>query len=437
MKEYDLIVIGAGPGGYNLAAGARAKGWSVLLIEKNHPGGTCLNRGCIPTKALRAAAKRLQECRSDSEFGISCTTGELDYGAVHGRMEKVVDELRQGVEMMLEGVDRINAEAAFTGPNTVKAADEEYTAGKIVIATGSKPAMLPVPGADLCIDSDGILAADTLPESIIIIGGGVIGMEFACILNAFGVKVTVIEYCQEILPPFDAEVSKRLRTILKRKGIAVITGAAVTAIEADGDSRKVIYTAKGKEKSETAQKVLMAVGRRPVVPQGATEAGIALTSRGFVDTNESLKTSIEGVYAIGDVNGRSLLAHSAEAQAEALLSGEDFPTLIPGVAFTDPECAMVGVTEQNAPEGYKTGKAIFRSNGYAMAIGETDGFVKVITDAEGKLIGAHIIGPGASELVAEAALAIDHGLSARDLSATVHAHPTLSETLAAACRQCK
>lgn len=437
MKEYDLIVIGAGPGGYNLAAGARAAGQSVLLIDKSEPGGTCLNRGCIPTKALRAAAKRLQDCRSNSEFGINCTTAELDYSAVHSRVEKIVGELRQGVESLLEGVDRVNDEAALTGPHTVTAAGEEYTAGRIVIATGSKPAMLPVAGAELCIDSDGILGADILPESIVIIGGGVIGMEFACILNAFGVKVTVIEYCQEILPPFDAEVAKRLRTILKRKGITIITGAAVTAIEGADDGRKVIYTAKGKEKSETAQQVLMAVGRRPTIPQGTVEAGIALTARGFIETDARLMTSVEGVYAIGDVNGRSLLAHSAEAQAEALLNGDTIDAPIPGVAFTDPECAAVGVTEQNAPEGYRTGKAIFRSNGYAMATGETDGFVKVITDAEGRLLGAHIIGPGASELIAEATLAIDHGLSARDLSATVHAHPTLSETLAAACRQCK
>ena len=439
MQQFDCIIIGAGPGGYNLAAGMAAAGKHTLLIESDKAGGTCLNRGCIPTKALRRSARLFQECAGASAFGVTCPEVSADFGRIHERVENVVSEIRQGVEILLSGVERTQGVARFISADTVEVAGERFTAPLIVVATGSKPAMLPIEGAQLCMTSDDLLAADHLPDSMVSVGGGVIGMEFACILAALGVGVTVIEYCKEILPPFDQEVAKRLRMLLKRKGVNIITSAAVKSVEKDGDRLLVSYEAKNKLQSVSASQVLMAVGRRPVVPEGLEAAGAELTPRGFLKVNEKYDTTLDGVKAIGDVNGLCLLAHAAEAQAHAVLHDEVCPMdCVPAVAFTDPECAMAGLTEEAAAAkgiAVKTGKAMFRANGYAMALGEHEGFVKVIADAAtGKVIGVHIIGPGASELVAEGALAVKNGLTAADVCATIHAHPTLSETLAAACK---
>lgn len=439
MQEFDVIIIGAGPGGYTLAAGEAAAGKRTLLIERAHPGGTCLNHGCIPTKALRKSALVYDECRRSGEFGVECGTVTFDYAAIHDRVESVVAELRSGIDTLLSGVTRVTGTARFKDSATVEVEGELFTAPLIVVSTGSKPALLPIPGADLCITSDDLLSADTLPGSMVIVGGGVIGMEFACILNSFGVKATVVEYCKEILPAFDGEVAKRLRMTLKRRGINVFTAAAVKSVEQTGDNFRVSYEAKGKIATVDAAKVLMSVGRRPVLPEGLVEAGVELTPRGFIKVDDCFNTNVNGIKAIGDVNGLCLLAHAAESQAHALHDGHSWSgDCVPGVAFTDPECSMVGLTEEAAHEaniGVKVGKAMFRSNGYAMAIGETDGLVKVIASSEeGRLLGTHIVGPGASELIAEAALAIRNNLTVADIVATVHAHPTLSEVFAAACR---
>ncbi len=433
MTESDIIIIGSGPGGYATAAEAAAEGLKVTLFERDLLGGTCLNRGCIPTKALVRSAEVAATVAEAAEFGVDTQAPTLNYAAAARRKDAVVGELREGVATLLQGVNVVNAEARLTGARTVEAAGETYTAEKIIIATGSRPATIPMEGAELALDSDAALVLTELPASMVIIGGGVIGMEFASIFAAFGVKVTVVEYCPEILPPFDAEVAKRLRMSLKRRGIDIVTAARVTAIK---PGMTVEAEVKGRSKQFAAEAVLMAVGRRPVLPEGLETLGIA-TNRGFITVDDSMQTSVEGIYAIGDVNGRCMLAHAAEAQGRRVLGKEVNLDVIPSAVFTHPECAMVGFTEQQAADRgltFKVGKATFRANGKALAMGKTDGLVKILTADDGRLLGCHICGPHAADLIQEAATAMAAGLPTAQLVATVHGHPTLSETVLAAAR---
>ena len=424
-QQFDLIVIGSGPGGYTTAAEAAAKGNRVAIVERDHLGGTCLNRGCIPTKVICHGAE------SGQSFDEICA-----------RRNEVVNQLREGVATVLSGVTVFHGNAIFNDPHTlaIEGPDmTEITAPKIIIATGSEPAALPIPGADLAMNSDQLLALDSLPASLAIIGGGVIGMEFASALNALGVKVSVIEYCPEILPSIDPEIAKRLRMTLKRRGIDFQIGAAVTGIAITPDGRyEVTYEAKGKTKAVEADRVLMAVGRRAVLPQGFETTGVTLTPRGFIDTDNNFATSVEGIYAIGDVNGKCLLAHAAEAQGKRVLGIPVNLDMIPAVCFTSPAVATAGLTaDQLRKQGIepREATATFRSNGYALAIGEPDGLVKIITDGNGVVKGVHICGPHAADLIAEGALAVSCGLNVADINKTVHAHPTLAETFAKAAEQ--
>ena len=431
MTTADLIVLGAGPGGYTTAARAAAGGAAVILFEPGELGGTCLNRGCIPTKALCRSAEVAVTVASASRFGVSVEGPvALSWPVASVRKDEVVATLREGVATLLRNVTVVRERASFTPSGTIMAGGEEYSAPKIVIATGSRPAPLRAEGADLAVSSDELLSLPDVPESVAIVGGGVIGMEFASILAAFGVKVTVLEYCPEILPPFDAEIAKRLRMAMKRRGVNIVTGASVTAIR---PGFAVDYEAKGKKATVEAALVLSAVGRRPVLPDGLEEAGIKVTPRGYIKVDDNMLTTRPGVYAIGDVNGLCMLAHAAEAQGAVAL-GEDIDlSVIPSAVFTMPECAMVGLTEKECQDlGYniKVGKAIFRSNGKALAIDEPDGLVKVITDTTtGRMLGCHICGPHAADLIQEAALAIAAGIPSAGVALTVHGHPTLSETL--------
>ncbi|MCM1519920.1 MAG: dihydrolipoyl dehydrogenase [Lachnoclostridium sp.] len=435
MTQADLIIIGAGPGGYETAARAVADGLKVVIIERDQPGGTCLNRGCIPTKTLFQSALTADTVCRAAEFGISCSAPAVDFPAVMRRKDEVVASLRQGVTAELKGAILIEGEARFNG-NVVEVNGESYSAPRIVIATGSAPARLNIPGAELALDSDALLSTSELPESIIIIGGGVIGMEFASILNALGVKVTVLEYCREIVPALDAEVAKRLRMTLRKGGIEITTSASVTSINNVEGKLSVNFTEKGKEKSAEAAMVLMATGRRAVIPEGFREAGGEVDSRGFIVTADDYATSIPGVYAIGDVNGKCMLAHAATAQGMSLLGHEMNTEVIPSVVFTMPECAMVGLTEQQSLDrglNIVTGKSTFRANGKAVASGETDGMVKIIADADsGLILGCHICGSHAADLIQEATIAIASGMTAEGLRSVVHPHPTLSEALYAA-----
>lgn len=439
MKASDLIIIGGGPGGYEIAATAARKGVKVTLIERDTLGGTCLNRGCIPTKCLCASASLLLSMRNAAAFGIEVEGVRPDYSRAAARMEEVVRQLRQGIDTLLCGVEVVHGEARLAADRIVTVGGEKYTAPKILIATGSRPASLPIEGAELAMSSDDFLRLNSLPKSICVIGGGVIGMEFASILAAFGTEVTVVEYCKEILPPFDKDVAKRLRMSLSRRGVKTIVGAAVKAIH---PGMEVVYSGKKGDDTISCDAVLMAVGRRPVVPDGCAEAGVNISPRGFIVVDDEMRTSAEGIYAAGDVNGRCMLAHAAAAQARVAL-GEDVDlSLIPAAVFTLPECAMVGLTEdQCRAQGveYATAKSMFAANGKALAMGDGEGFVKVVYHPiSRKLIGCHIIGPHAADIVAEATAFISCEATVDDIATrVVHGHPTLSEALSAACAAAK
>lgn len=439
MERFDLIVIGAGPGGYEAAAEAAALGRKVAVIERDELGGTCLNRGCIPTKALCRSAEVALTIGNSAEFGISSGEPVIDLPQIMARKEQILAGLRESVGMVLKDVTIIRGEAKFITASIVDVNGESYTAPEIFIATGSRPAALDIPGKELAMSSDEILSIQTLPKSLIIIGGGVIGMEFASIFSAFGVKVTVLEYCKEILPPFDAEIAKRLRTALKRRGIEIVTAAQVTAIE---PGMIVSYDVKGKTKTAEADQVLMAVGRKAVLPEGLAELGVRI-ERGAIAVDDNMKVLFDGsdpsdvtLYAIGDVNGRCMLAHAAYMHGLVALGKARLTDIIPAAVFTQPECAMVGLTEEKCnAEGreIKIGKAMFRANGKALAMGEPDGLVKIIADAKtDELLGCHICGAHAADLVQEVATAMTAGLKASAISDAVHAHPTLTEVVKAA-----
>lgn len=443
---FDIIIIGAGPGGYETAAEAAAHGLSVTIVERDQMGGTCLNRGCIPTKALCRNAEVINLMRESEIWGVK--TGELafDYAPVFERKEAVVKQLREGVEMLMgaPGITAIKGEASLKDANTVIVNGEEYSAKNIIIATGSAPRGLPIEGADLAMTSDDILAMQTLPKCLCIVGGGVIGMEFAAVFSTFGVEVTVIEYCKEILPPFDKDVAKRLKTVLSKRGIKIITSAAVNGITQGEDGFTVSYELKGKAQSVTAEKVLMSVGRQPVLPQGLDAVGVTVGRRG-IEVDDNMMTNVKGVYAIGDVNGRMMLAHAASAQGQRALhaimgEADDIKLdIVPSAVFTVPELAMVGLTEDQCAErglDVTVKKSFFRSNGKAVAMNETDGLIKMIVDNSNRqIVGCHICGAHAADLIQEVVTAMNAGATVDLLARSIHGHPTLSEVMLTAARQ--
>ena len=443
---FDIIIIGAGPGGYETAADAAAHGLTVAIVERDQMGGTCLNRGCIPTKALCRNAEVINLMREAEVWGVK--TGEMafDYAPVFERKEAVVKQLREGVEMLMgaPGITAIKGEAILKDAHTVVVNGEEYSAKNIIIATGSAPRGLPIEGADLAMTSDDILAMETLPKSLCIVGGGVIGMEFAAVFSTFGVEVTVIEYCKEILPPFDKDVAKRLKTVLSKRGIKIITSAAVNGITQGDDGMTVTYELKGKPQSVTCEKVLMSVGRQPVLPQGLDAVGITVGRRG-IEVDDNMMTNVPGVYAIGDVNGRMMLAHAASAQGQRALhaimgKADDIKLdIVPSAVFTVPELAMVGLTEEQCAEkglDVTVKKSFFRSNGKAVAMNETDGLLKMIVDnATRQIVGCHICGAHAADLIQEVVTAMNAGATVDLLARSIHGHPTLSEVMLTAARQ--
>lgn len=435
MTPCDLIIIGGGPGGYPAAQIAAAKGLNVVLIERDRLGGTCLNRGCIPTKAMTRVAEVAMTVTDAADYGVE-TVGcpvSIDYQRATRHRDEVVTAMREGLASTMANVNIVIGEAVVdsTEPPTVTAAGTTFTAPRLIVATGASPARLPIEGADLALTSDDLTTGSTLPESLVVIGGGVIGLEFASIFNALGSKVTIVEFLPEILPPCDAEIAKRLRTALKRRGIDIITDAAVTALR---PGMEIDYQRRGKTATLQAEAVLMAVGRRAVVPRGLN---VELNHNGSIKVDpETFETSAKGVYAVGDVNGICQLAHAATAQAERVMGRETDLSVIPSAVFTSPEVAMVGKTEKQALESghdITVGKAMFRSNGKAQAMGETDGLVKVIVDPDNDLLlGAFIVGPHAADLIEELSLAMSSRLPVREILSSVHAHPTLSETVTAA-----
>lgn len=439
---HDLIVIGAGPGGYRAAAAAAQGGLKTLLIERKQLGGTCLNEGCIPTKTYARNAEIVDTLsQSAQELALDGVAYHFDFAKAAARKDTVTAQLRDGIATMLAaaGVETVSATARLTGPHTVETdSGQTYEAGNIIIATGSSPKMLRLEECDpdTVITSDDLLHATSLPKSIAIVGAGVIGMEFACILSSFGVEVTVVEFLKECLPPVDADVAKRLRKQIERRGVKFVMQAGVKAVR----KGEVVYERKGKTESVAAEKVLIAVGRRPNIEGlGLEAAGVSFSPKGIEVDGSTFRTSVDSIFAIGDVNGRQMLAHAATMQGiravNTILGREDSIRLsvMPAAIFTHPEAACVGKTEEQCKaEGVaiRVGKSYYRANGKALAMNEPEGMVKLITAADsGLIIGCHAFGAHAADIVQEAAALMCRDTTGRQLADIVHIHPTLGELL--------
>jgi len=418
----DLIIIGAGPGGYETAVLAAKRGLNVTIINEGPLGGVCLNEGCIPTKTFCHYA------------------GKEEFKAVAERREQVVTQLRNGVAYLLKNpnITIVAGRATLKDTHTVSVGDTDYQATNIIIATGSKPAMLPIPGADseLVLTSTGVLNLKELPECISVIGGGVIGLEMACYLRKFGVEVTVLEYAPNILPNFDEDISKRLKQMLTRQGIRIETSAQVTAIDDEGF---VSFEKKDHKYEVACDKVLMAVGRKPNT-DGLNLEGLGITyDKKGITVNENMQTSVPNIYAIGDVNGKMMLAHVATFQGyRALNHIQDKADnirfdFVPSAVFTTPEVASVGMTEAQCDDeelDYKVIKVPYGSVGKAVAMGETEGFCKLIIDKENDtILGCHIMGSHASDLIQEVVTMMNLGVTMDRAQDIIHAHPTLSEII--------
>lgn len=443
---FDLTVIGGGPGGYVCAIRAAQLGGRVALVEEGALGGTCLNRGCIPTKALLEVARRYSEIREAGKFGLKVEGVTVDFPAVVARQRQVTGALRAGVGQLLasNGVEVKAGRGSLAGAGRVSVAypggrTEVLESRTIVIATGSVPAVPPLPGIDLpgVLDSDSALALEQLPASMLIVGGGVIGMEFASYLNAFGVSVTVLEMLPGILPGQDVEVVAEAARLFHRKKIAIHTGVKVKGIRPG-----LVVDAQmpdGSTQEFQAGQVLVATGRRPSLGGLDVEgAGIAMNGRA-IRVDEFMRTTAAGIYAIGDVTG-SALAHAASAQAvvaaESALTGTSRSydgRFVPGVVYSDPEIAFVGLTEEAARSGghkVMVARFPFTANGRAMAAGHTEGFAKIVAGEEfGEILGVHIVGAHAGDLIHEAVVALSLECTVDEFARMIHAHPTMSEAL--------
>lgn len=448
-KHSDLIIIGSGPGGYRAAQYAAQNGLKVVIVEAAEVGGTCLNRGCIPTKALCRNAEVADTLRHAGEFGIVCTVENLDFAKVMERKCRVTEQLRCGVEtlMQLPGITLVYGFARFKNSRTVDVDGMEYTAENIIIATGSSPKLLPIDGADIpgVLTSDGLLEIDHLPKRLCIIGAGVIGMEFASAFSSFGSQVTVIEFLKECLPVLDGDIAKRLRQTMAKRGVEFAMQSTVKSIAeslTEEGSRQLVvtYEKKGKTAVTYADTVLIATGRKPNIESLQLElAGVEYSSKGIA-TDENFCTSTEGIYAIGDVNGKCMLAHAATFQGlhaiNHILKRTDCinPDIMPSAIFTYPEAASVGLTEDQLKAKGKVPecrKGYYRSNGKALAIGETDGMIKLLVDTvdRGRIVGCHAFGAHASDIIQEVAALMNTGGTVEQLADIIHIHPTLSEIL--------
>lgn len=426
-----LLIIGAGPGGYETAVEAAKLGLEVTLITEGPLGGTCLNEGCIPTKTFCHYAELIEQ---NNKAGLDC---KPSFAATAQRKQAVIEQLRGGIDMLLKNVQVVHGKAQFKDSKTVVCDGQEYTADKIIIATGSVSASLPIPGADSCLTSKEILDFTEVPESLCVIGGGVIGLEFASIFRSFGSEVTVLEYCPNILPRFDVDLAKRLKQSLSKRDINIEVQAQVTGI----DGNTVTYLKKDKEFTVQADKILMAVGRRPNTEGLNLEAaGIDYTRKG-ITVNDRFETSVPGIYAVGDVTGGIMLAHAATYQglhALNVICGQQDSIrfdLIPAAVFTMPEVATVGLTEEQCKEQelqVRCLKSFYRANGKAVSMDETDGYCKLIVSESGAILGAHLMGAHASDLIHEIAAVMNLNGTLEQLQSVIHAHPTLSEVLQSA-----
>ncbi|MFT8645389.1 dihydrolipoyl dehydrogenase [Gluconacetobacter sp.] len=446
--DYDVIVIGAGPGGYVCAIRAAQLGFKVACVEKRATlGGTCLNVGCIPSKALLQSSENFHAAGHDyAGHGILIDSVKLDLKRMMARKAEVVDANVKGVEFLFKKnkVTWLKGFGKLEGTGRITVDGKPVTAKHIVIASGSDSAGLPGVEVDekVVVTSTGALELSAVPKKLVVIGGGVIGLELGSVWHRLGAEVTVVEYLDRLVPGTDGEIAKQFQRILTKQGLQFKLGHKVTKAEKTGKgvTLTVEPAAGGAAETLDADIVLLAIGRTAASKgMGLEEAGVALDKRGRVVTDAHYATSVPGVYAIGDVIAGPMLAHKAEDEGVAIAeilagqAGHVNYDAIPGVVYTWPEVATVGRTEEDlkgAGVAYKTGKFPFTANGRARAMGMTDGFVKVLADATtDKVLGVHIIGPGAGELIAEATLAMEFGASSEDIARTCHAHPTLSEAV--------
>lgn len=448
MKEYQLIVIGAGPGGYEAAIRAAQLGLTTALIERREVGGTCLNRGCIPTKAMLHSAQLYREAANFELFGLHTENTSFDWAKVHQRKNDVVVKLRTGIEQLIKAnkIDFFNNFASILGKNDIQLDQGEVIRGEnILIATGSVPARPPIPGLDLpnVVTSDELLddphftQTDSLAKEILIIGGGVIGVEFASVFSSFGCHVTIVEAMERILPTMDREISQSLNMVLKKRGVSIHTGAMVEKLEQDENGLVCHFTEKGKAQAVPAQQVLVAIGRRPNT-QGLFAEGFEVAcERGRIVTDENFRTSVDSIYAIGDVTSKIQLAHMASAQgicAVHTIAGQKPPIdlrYVPGCIYTDPEIASVGITENEAKQQgipVKKGKFLMTGNGRSLIDEQERGFIKVLAHQETDVIlGAQLMCSRATDIVAELATAIVNGLTCAQLAGVIRPHPTFCE----------
>lgn len=447
MQSTDLIIIGGGPGGYETALLAAQRGLAVTLIERGNLGGTCLNEGCIPTKTLCRSAALVCDMKKAAELGVAVGDWSVDFPTIMARKNAVVEQLRTGVEALMRHpkISLVTGDARFVDALTVEVAGERYAARDVIIATGSTAATLPIEGADLpgVVTSKELLDLHELPQRLTVIGAGVIGLEFASIFHALGSNVTVLEYAREVLPHFDTDMAKRLRQSLGKRGIVIETQAAVKSVAKINSSLAVNYEKKGKTLAVEADVVLMAVGRKANVSSlNLDDVGIDYTQRG-ITVDDNMLTNVPHVYAIGDINGKMMLAHAATFQGVCALNhimGESCRVrldVMPAAVFTMPEAATVGLTEEDCKEQgieYVAKKSFFRANGKALSIGEPEGYCKLLVAADHRLLGCHILGAHASDVVQEVCALITRGASCDDLALTIHAHPTLSEVVLSAAR---
>jgi dihydrolipoamide dehydrogenase len=444
--EYDLVVIGAGPGGYVAAIRAAQLGLKCAVVEREALGGVCLNWGCIPSKALLRNAEIVSYFRRADEFGLKFDNFSADYPAAIERSRKVVDRNVRGVSYLLRKneVEHITGEAILSGNGVVEVAPDgqRLQAKNIIVATGARPRSipaLPVDGDKVITSKEAILLAD-LPESIVIVGGGAIGLEFAYLYRMYGVEVTIVELLPHLAPNEDQDISRQVERSFGRHGVNIITGAGVTGVSDDGGKLQVSVSKNGNDQVIACDKVLAAIGVQPNSESlGLESLGVA-TSGGYVQVDDTMATNVPGIYAIGDVTGKLALAHVASAQAtvaaEAIAGQEPQPldyAMMPRATYCQPQIASFGLTETQAKEAghdVKIGTFNVQANGKALGMGETDGMVKLVVDSQyGEILGAHLVGPEVTELLGELALTRLLEGTTLELGWLVHAHPTISEII--------
>ena len=439
MNKSDIIIIGSGPGGYRTAAYAASKGKTVTIFEEGHLGGTCLNVGCIPTKTFARSAEAVDEIRNAAQLGLKAVEPQFELADIVARKDNIVDQLRQAIAAVLSapGITLINKKASFVDDHTIEADGERYTADNIIIATGSSHKTLRLETLDesMLLTSDSLLSLTDFPRRLVIVGAGVIGMEFASIFRQLGAEVTVVEFLKECIPALDADIAKRLRKVLEKKGVEFYMQSAVKKI-ADGC---VSFERKGKVLSVEADKVLMAVGRKPNVEgYGLENTSIQYDQRGIV-VDDNMLTNVNGVYAIGDVNARMMLAHAATMQGLHVVNhiiGESDVidlNIMPAAIFTNPEAACVGKTEEQLKaEGVEVEvrKKNYRTNGRALAMAEAEGMIKLVADANsGAILCCHAYGSHSADIVQEISALMCRKTTLKQLHEMVHIHPTLNEML--------